>query len=218
MAKYTVEKIKALSYDDILRMNEQELREAVSVGVSAANKRLKRLEQKGLDTPFTERTKNKNLDYNTKIKKRAKLKISEEQNKYFSSKGKNQQQLRRELYNLKKFLSNKATTVKGAREQIKKVSEKLAKAGIDYGSFTSSGRSSFWKIYTRLRNEFVDRLTYPSEVLFEAINYAQDISNKYNLSGTEDEVFNIAKDFLDGNAYVPPEDDYGEGWDIDQSI
>ena len=107
-AKYTVKSLKELNYDDILKMNEKELKEALNVGVSASNKRLRRLREKGLSSSYVERAIARN-----ELDKRKKGQ--------FTSKHKTQAQMRRELNEVKNFLKAKTTTIRGAQAVNKKV-------------------------------------------------------------------------------------------------
>lgn len=137
-AKYTVKKIVDLKYDDILKMNEKELREALNVGVSASNKRLRRLQEKNLSSAYVERAIARNqLD---KRKKRQ-----------FTSRHKTQAQLRRELNEVKNFLSAKSTTIRGARALNKQVAERIGKS---YEDFSLSAQQQFWNLYNRVAKEY----------------------------------------------------------------
>ena len=112
------ERITGLSIDDILKMPMSKLeqytpkqqREIISKVASAANKRLKRLEDKGVTTQAT-------------------LKLKTSGGK-ISIKGKTGDELQAEFFRARNFLKSKSSTVKGWKETKRRILEGLEKKHI----------------------------------------------------------------------------------------
>ena len=101
----SVSDILNMDYNDFISMNYSDMRKAVSRLVSAGNKRIRRLESKGLETGATDFVKRSGG--------------------YFSTKGKNLNQLRAEFSRAKAFFGMKSSTIKGLKEVRKGMQERL---------------------------------------------------------------------------------------------
>lgn len=111
MAKYTnrftVKSVLKLSSKDISKMSDRELRKAVTIMNSAANKRIKRVYNKGLSSGKIDR---------------------QLENGKFSVKGiESRAALENALMDVRGFMETKTTTVSGIRSAQKKMFKKLAK-------------------------------------------------------------------------------------------
>lgn len=105
-----------------------DLREAVGRLVSAANKRLRAFERKGLSSPAVEQVK----DSGGK----------------FSTRGKNLNQLRAEFARARSFFQSATSSIRGAKKVENKVIDALKKAGVD---LSASNYDKFFKAYNRLK-------------------------------------------------------------------
>lgn len=105
-----------------------DLRETVGRLVSAANKRLRTFERKGLSSPAVERVK----DSGGK----------------FSTRGKNLNQLRAEFARLRGFFQSPTSTIKGVKKLENKVVNALKKQGVD---ISHVNYEKFWRAYERLK-------------------------------------------------------------------
>lgn len=101
----SVSDILNMDYNDFISMNYSDMRKAVSRLVSAGNKRIRRLESKGLETGATDFVKRSGG--------------------YFSTKGKNLNQLRAEFSRAKAFFGMKSSTIKGLKEVRKGMQDRL---------------------------------------------------------------------------------------------
>lgn len=171
-AKYTVKSLKELNYDDILKMNEKELKEALNVGVSASNKRLRRLREKGLSSSYVERAIARN-----ELDKRKKGQ--------FTSKHKTQAQMRRELNEVKNFLKAKTTTIRGAQAVNKKVAERIGKS---YEDFSTEGQKNFWTLYNRVAKEYPHLAYQDSDQIQKLVLQRFNASKTKNLEQLYDEI------------------------------
>ena len=171
-AKYTVKSLKELNYDDILKMNEKELKEALNVGVSASNKRLRRLREKGLSSSYVERAIARN-----ELDKRKKG--------HFTSKHKTQAQMSRELNEVKNFLKAKTTTIRGAQAVNKKVAERIGKS---YEDFSTEGQKNFWTLYNRVAKEYPHLAYQDSDQIQKLVLQRFNASKTKNLEQLYDEI------------------------------
>ena len=101
----SVSDILNMDYNDFISMNYSDMRKAVSRLVSAGNKRIRRLESKGLETGATD--------------------FVNRTGGYFSTKGKNLNQLRAEFSRAKAFFGMKSSTIKGLKEVRKGMQDRL---------------------------------------------------------------------------------------------
>lgn len=124
----TTKEILNLSSAEISKLKKPQLRKAVQILSSAANKRLKRLEQKGVSTPATR--------YANKTGR-------------FSTKGKNINQLRAEFIRVKNFMESKTSTLTGYKKFKKEVQNKLINKGI---KISSENIDNVFKIYEKIKD------------------------------------------------------------------
>lgn len=101
----SVNDILNMDYKDFISLNYSDMRKAVSRLVSAGNKRIRRLESKGLETGATD--------------------FVNRSGGYFSTKGKNLNQLRAEFSRAKAFFGMKSSTIKGLKEVRKGMQDRL---------------------------------------------------------------------------------------------
>ena len=106
-----VKDILATDVSDLNKLNKKQMQMITGRLVSAGNKRLRRLEQAGLKSPA----------YNYIM----------QHGGYFSTKGKNLNQLRSEFIRIKNFMESETGNVKGAREFVKNSIDSLAKEGVN---------------------------------------------------------------------------------------
>lgn len=141
----SVKDLVNLSATDIKNMNRQELSQVVSRLSSAANKRLKRFEKAGIETPATRQAMKKGK---------------------FSVKGKDIKQLRTEYKRVKGFLNSETGTRKGYLGFLKRIRHSFAEAGVKIGGETPEEIERFLdeetKIYDWLaeRNPFISEAPY----------------------------------------------------------
>lgn len=114
-ARYTAGKsvsdLSKLKGEDIAGMDRSELAEVVSRMSSAANKRVKRLEQAGFKATAERETGGAR----------------------FSTRGKDKDALITEYQRARDFMAKKSTTVSGAKKRRKAITDAMAKAGIQIG-------------------------------------------------------------------------------------
>ena len=129
----TINDIMALDIDTFNSWSESDLRKLTSRLASAANKRLKRLKDKGLSTPASRYV------YQSGGK--------------FSTKGKKINALRSEFIRTKNFLQAKTSTIKGYNKIQKETSKTLKDLGIN---ISSDKVSKLFEIYDKLKEENPD--------------------------------------------------------------
>lgn len=117
----TVNDILSMSNKMFDKLTEPELRKVTTKLVSAANKRLKRMEQKGVKSPAYEEVMTSGGK--------------------FSIKGKTEQQVRNEFIRIKKFMQSETGTIKGATKYEKEIIKRLEKGGV-----TGVNSSNVWDI------------------------------------------------------------------------
>lgn len=141
----SVDELVNLSATQIKNLNRRELSQVVSRLSSAANKRLKRFEKSGIETPATREAMKKGK---------------------FSVAGKDIKQLRTEYKRVKGFLTSETGTRKGYRGFLKRIQHSFAEAGVKIGGETPEEIESFLdeetKIYDWLaeRNPFISEAPY----------------------------------------------------------
>ena len=132
--------VKGLKISDILNMDwsdlnaftAKELKQLTSRLVSAANKRVRKLEKSELGTSSPA--------YQT-VAKRGRL---------FSVKGKNVNQVRNEFKLVSNFLKMKTSTVSGWKSYQKDVADKMKRAsGIDINKWSNVNKSKMWAVYRK---------------------------------------------------------------------
>lgn len=114
-------------------MERAALAKEVSIVASAANKRIKRLQTAGYDTPA--------------------LRYTMAHGGKFSVKGKNKTQLLNELKRASGFMKAKTSTVRGAKKSIKKINEALSKLHPEEKTpdLTDEEVGKFWEAVDKLR-------------------------------------------------------------------
>ena len=128
-----VQNILNMSPVDVNRLTEQELRKAVSILSSAANKRLKRLslKQMGTSSPAYQSAQKRSYEGSAGGK--------------FGVSGKNRNQLLNEFKAVKNFLEAKTSSVKGWSKYRASVAQKIG------GSFSNEEQErEFWRNYRKL--------------------------------------------------------------------
>lgn len=131
-----------LSATQIKNLNRRELSIVVSRLSSAANKRLKRFEKAGIETPAT----------------RAVMKKGK-----FSVKGKDLKQLRTEYKRVKGFLTSETGTRKGYNNFLQRLKNAFASAGVQIGGGTPEEIETFLDKETRIYDWLADRNPFISE-------------------------------------------------------
>lgn len=124
----TTQELLNLSGVEISKLKKSELRKIVQTLVSTSNKRLKRLQQKGISTPAS--------------------RYAEKSGK-FSTKGKNMNQLRAEFIRLKEFLQAKTSTLRGYNRFKKDVQKKLLEKGI---KIKQENLENIFSIYEKMKD------------------------------------------------------------------
>lgn len=131
-----------LSATQIKNLNRRELSQVVSRLSSAANKRLKRFEKAGIETPAT----------------RAAMKTGK-----FSVKGKDLKQLRTEYKRVKGFLTSETGTRKGYNSFLKRLKRSFGEAGVKIGGETPEEIEQFIDEETRIYDWLAERNPFISE-------------------------------------------------------
>lgn len=114
---------------DFNQLTESDLRKATSILASAANKRYKRFQARGTDTPATRQL--------------------EQSGGKLSVKGKDLNQLRAEFMRAKQFLEAQTSTRRGWEQVQKSTIDALKKRGIE---ITKDQLDTFWKAYEDLKD------------------------------------------------------------------
>ena len=108
---YTVDTILSMDPSEFADLTVQAKRKALSVLVSAGNKRLRRFDKANEVSP-------------------AVAEFRRSGDKYLSAKGKNETQLQEEFERAKKFMKQKTSTMTGYNDTIKKIREGLVNKGV----------------------------------------------------------------------------------------
>ena len=117
-----------MSSGDVSNLTRSQLAQVVSRIASAANKRIRGLQEAGIESPAYERV----VESGGKI----------------STKGKNLNQLRSEFLRAKQFMDAKTSSVKGYKKVINNTAKKLLEAGVINAN--ASNVQDLLKIYDRL--------------------------------------------------------------------
>ena len=135
MAKKRISRVQAVLNTDIQKMEKMEraeLAREISIVVSAANKRIRRLQKAGYNTPA--------LQYTMK------------HGGMFSVKGKSSEALLNELKRAKGFMGAKTSSVRGAKKSIKTMTEMQKKINPDFrGEMTQEEIAKYWEAIDRIR-------------------------------------------------------------------
>ena len=163
----TTSELLNLSSVEISKLKKPQLRKIVQTLVSTSNKRLKRLQQKGISTPASR--------YANKSGK-------------FSTKGKNINQLRAEYIRAKNFLQSKTSTLKGYKQFKKEVQKSLAEKGIN---ISSDNLEPIFNIYEKLKD--INPSVAEKNLKYATL---QEISEELKDGQTEDEILSRINDNL----------------------
>ena len=159
----SADELTNLSATQIKQYDRKNLAKIVTKLASAANKRVKRLGEKGLDTPA--------------LRKAYK-------GKHFGSKDKNLKQLRSEYKRVSGFLKSETSTVKGYKSFLNRLSKNFKEKGVKVGSGTIKETQDFIDKETRIydwlkeRNPFIEESIYKYSVMPKLSEYI----NQGNLS------------------------------------
>ena len=153
-----VETLLNVSPEQLMQMSRKDLATNVSILASAANKRLKRLEQAGVYSP--------SLEY-----------VQRHGGK-FSVAGKNKNQLMIEYFRVQAYMESKTSSVRGARAWQKNVKNAVTEAitkrqqpknkkerdkikeAVNAIFTDNQKKAQFWDIYSRLNQEYDVKDTY----------------------------------------------------------
>ena len=195
--------VKGLSIKDILNMDwsdlnaftNKELKQITSRLVSAANKRVRRLEGSSLGTS--------SMAYQS-VERRGRM---------FSVKGKNVNQVRNEFKLASNFLKMKTSTVSGWKQYQKDVAKKMKSAsGIDINKWSDDNKSKMWKVYRKFEEQHggefkkgdSDRII---QYLMETLDKTETMS--------EDELLNSINDEWE-SMYEDQDEDMDDYFDLDE--
>lgn len=173
MAKINV---TGLSVKDILNMdpnqlnklNRSDLSAIASRLVSASNKRIRRLEK----TPYGEYAPS--------------MRIVRQRGEKFSVKGKDVNQLRNEIKQMRKFLNMKTSTVSGWKKVQKNMGERLG------GEMTIEQTNKFWEVYHKLESQEGGLMSIIGDS-----DRIQKLLHQEVSSGDSDDIFQRMMDNLD---------------------
>lgn len=128
--------IMDMDWNDLNKLTPQEMKQVTSRLVSAANKRIKRLEKAPRGT--------ESFAYQ----------VVEERGRKFSVRGKNTNQLRNEFKNVRAFLKYKTSTTKGWKEYREKMEQRVSGAtGGESQQWSERTWKKFWKVYRRMEEK-----------------------------------------------------------------
>ena len=166
----TVKQLVDLSTADFIKMSKKERAAVVTQLVSAANKRVKRLEAL--------------MKVNPQEKSPALTILEKEHIKKFSSKGLSNQGLIKEFVLLKRFMRAKTSTVKGFKEFKDKYKQNT---GMEWGSYTSN---LFWDVYNETKNRHPNLWKhYSSEQIQDELDKILVSSVKTDINALADELY-----------------------------
>ena len=159
----SVDKLTNLSATQVKQYDRKNLAKIVTKLASAANKRVKRLEGSGYNTPALRQAS---------------------KGGHFGSKDKNLKQLRSEYKRVSSFLKSETSTVKGYKSFLSRLSKKFKEKGVKVGSGTINETQDFIDKETRIydwlkdRNPFIEESIYKYRVMPKLSEYI----NQGNLS------------------------------------
>lgn len=188
----SIQDIQNLDPDFISKLGEADLRKISNRLVSAVNKRIRRLEKAGIESPALSSYKKKNY--------------------HFSTKGKNRNKLLEQHKLLTGFLGLKTSSVRGATKVRKEVLNRF-----EIPNMSKKRESEIWYIYNRYReeNSGVVGSTLSSEQLIkelfsESNNHLQnaDLESAFRKKANEMYERKIEEDTLDLDSLF-------EGFDIE---
>lgn len=156
----SIQSLMNLSQKDLKNLSRNSLSKVVSRLASAGNKRLKRFEKSGIESPST-------------------LHVKEHGGK-FSVRGKSSAELTKEFLRVKSFLQSETGTIKGAKQVRKTVISELRKKGVD---INESQYDKFFKVYEKLKEiepSVADRLMKYSVLSDISENLNRDVDDIVN--------------------------------------
>ena len=159
----SIDKLTNLSATQIKQYDRKNLAKIVTKLSSAANKRVKRLEKSGYNTPALRQSY---------------------RGRHFGSKGKNLKQLRSEYKRVSSFLKSETSTVKGYKAFLNRLSKKFNEKGVKVSGGTTEEMQDFIDKETRIydwlkeRNPYIDESMYKYSVMPKLSEYI----NQGNLS------------------------------------
>lgn len=152
----SIDKLTNLSATQIKQYDRKNLAKIVTKLSSAANKRVKRLEKSGYNTPALRQSY---------------------RGEHFGSKGKNLKQLRSEYKRVSSFLKSETSTVKGYKAFLNRLSKKFNEKGVKVGGGTTEEMQDFIDKETRIydwlkeRNPYIDESMYKYSVMPKLSEY-----------------------------------------------
>ena len=128
----SIQDIMSMDWNDLNKLSTKEMKQVTSRLISAANKRVRRLQKMELGTS--------SLAYQT----------VEERGRNFSVRGKDVNQVRNEFKNVRNFLNMKTSTAKGWKEYQSKVRQNVKKTtGIDISKWDIETQRKMWKVFRK---------------------------------------------------------------------
>lgn len=177
---FTVDQILNIDPSELNKMNRRQLSAITSRLVSAANKRIRRLQNDpyGSVSPSLQRIKQRGGQ--------------------FSVKGKNLQALRNEFKQIKQFMGMKTSTLEGWKKTRKYVSEKLG------GELTPDQTSKFWKVYHDLESneggllEIIKDSEMIQKMLHQEVTVSADINTNVIFDKMMENLDDLYEDIISG--------------------
>ncbi len=165
----SVKDILSMDVSEFNKLGLKDMQKITGRLVSAGNKRLRRAEEKGINSPA--------------------FSYVREHGGMFSTKGKTLNQLRAEFVRAKNFLEAETSTIKGAEKFINQSIEALHKEGVD---INKSDFQEVMRLYETLKRS-------NPKVAERGLKYAvlQELSEKVETKLNADEVLNAMQNSLD---------------------
>lgn len=151
----TVKELIELDWNKVNKMTSKELKSIVQFGALQANRYIASAKRGGYTSP--------GLNY------------ALTNNRKFTSKNKNEGQLKSELRDLIAFLDNKTLTKKGAEEFYNKTLDRITREGHDRSKIKEGDMSKFWETYHKFLETDKGRQKFGS----------------LKSNGLQDEIFNV---------------------------
>lgn len=195
----SIQDIMSMDWNDLNKLSAKEMKQVTSRLVSAANKRVRRLQKTKLGTS--------SLAYQT-VEKRG---------RNFSVRGKNVNQVRNEFKIARNFLNMKTSTVTGWKDYQKDVANRVkSSTGIDVSKWSVDLQSKMWKVYRKFEESYggtfrkgdSDRI---QKMLVEMLDETETMSEKELIKSLEDKYTDLYED-EQMDDILPDVDDY---FDID---
>ena len=142
----SIDKLTNLSATQIKQYDRKNLAKIVTKLSSAANKRVKRLEKSGYNTPALRQSYRGGR---------------------FGSKGKNLKQLRSEYKRVSSFLKSETSTVKGYKAFLNRLSKKFNEKGVKVGGGSAEEMQDFIDKETRIYDWLKERHPYIDESMYK---------------------------------------------------